>query len=58
MLTLLRNIAATVRAILSEAVKDGLIEGNPASRLGKYTFGNARKRDIDFLTRSDWTNRL
>jgi hypothetical protein len=27
--------------ILSEAVEDGLIEGNPASRLGKYTFGNA-----------------
>ena len=49
----LRNIVATVRAILSEAVEDGLIEGNPASRLGKYTFGNARKRDIDFLTRSE-----
>jgi integrase len=42
-----------VRAILSEAVEDGLIEGNPASRLGKYTFGNARRRDIDFLTRNE-----
>ena len=49
----LRNIVATLRAILSEAMEDGLIEGNPASRLGKYTFGNARKRDIDFLTRSE-----
>jgi integrase len=29
------------------------MEGNPASRLGKYAFGNARKRDIDFLTRSE-----
>jgi integrase len=49
----LRNIVATLRAILSEAVEDGIIEGNPASRLGKYTFGNARKRDIDFLKRSE-----
>ena len=49
----LRNIVATLRAILSEAVEDRLIEGNPASRLGKYAFGNARKRDIDFLTRSE-----
>ena len=49
----LRNIVATLRAILNEAVEDRLIEGNPASRLGKYAFGNARKRDIDFLTRSE-----
>jgi integrase len=39
-------------------VEDGLIEGNPASRLGKYAFGNARKRDIDFLTRSEATSLL
>jgi integrase len=49
----LRNIVATLRAILSEAVEEGLAEGNPASRLGKYTFGNARKRNIDFLTRNE-----
>ena len=49
----LRNIVATLRAVLNEAVEDRLIEGNPASRLGKYAFGNARKRDIDFLTRSE-----
>jgi integrase len=49
----LRNIVATLRAILSEAVEEGLIEGNPASRLGKYAFGNARKRNIDFLTRGE-----
>jgi integrase len=30
-----------------------LIESNPAARLGKYAFGNTRKRDIDFLTRSE-----
>lgn len=49
----LRNIVATLRAILSEALEEKLIESNPASRLGKYAFGNARKRDIDFLTRSE-----
>ena len=54
----LRNIVATLRAILSEAVEDRLIDGNPASRLGKYAFGNARKRDIDFLTRSEAENLL
>lgn len=31
----LRNIVATLRAILREAVEDQIIEGNPASRLGK-----------------------
>jgi integrase len=49
----LRNIVATLRAILSEGVEERLIESNPASRLGKYAFGNARKRDIDFLTRGE-----
>ena len=49
----LRNIVATVRAILNEAVDDGLIKGNPASRLGKYAFGNTRKRGVDFLTRTE-----
>jgi integrase len=49
----LRNIVATLRAILNEAVEDRLIKGNPASRLGKYAFGNARKREIDFLTRDE-----
>ena len=49
----LRNIVATLRAILNEAVEDRLIKGNPASRIGKYAFGNARKREIDFLTRNE-----
>jgi len=49
----LRNIVATVRAILSEAVEEKLIEGNPAFRLGKYAFDDARKRGIDFLTRAE-----
>lgn len=39
-------------------MEDRLIEGNPASRLGKYAFGSTRKRDIDFLTRSEAENLL
>jgi integrase len=38
--------------IFGEAVEDRIIEGNPASRLGKHTFGNVRKRRIDFLSRN------
>jgi integrase len=49
----LRNILATTRAILSEAVEDELIESNPALRLGKLVFAHARKRAVDFLTRQE-----
>jgi integrase len=49
------NTVATARVIFGEAVEDRIIEGNPASRLGKHTFGNVRKRHIDYLTRSEAT---
>jgi len=49
----LRNILATVRAILTYAFEGGLIASNPAARLGKYAFGGARKRPVEFLTRAE-----
>jgi hypothetical protein len=49
----LRNILATGRAILSEALEDGLIASNPAARLGRFVFGGARKRAVEFLTREE-----
>ncbi len=49
----LRNILATVRAILGQAFEEELLANNPASRLGKYAFGGARTRPTDFLTRAE-----
>jgi integrase len=49
----LRNILATVRAILGQAFEDGLLASNPASRLGKYAFGGARRRPVEFLARAE-----
>ena len=42
-----------MRAILSEAVEDGLIGSNPALRLGRFVFGDARRRAVEFLTRDE-----
>ena len=47
----LKNILATVRAVLGCAVEDGFIATNPAFRLGKFTLQGARKRSPEFLTR-------
>ena len=44
---------ATIRAILSHAVEDGLVITNPALRLGKVAFRKAAKRAADFFTRSE-----
>jgi integrase len=49
----LRKILATLRAILSEAVEDGVIGSNPALRLGKRVFAGLRKRPVEFLTREE-----
>jgi integrase len=38
-----RNILATLRAILNQAVEDGLIATNPAARFGRYL---AHRRDL------------
>ncbi len=49
----LKNMLATIRAILSHAVEDGLVITNPALRLGKVAFRKATKRAADFFTRSE-----
>ena len=49
----LRNILATVRAILGQAFEEGILASNPASRLGKYAFAGARRRPVEFLTRAE-----
>ena len=47
----LKNMLATVRAILSHALEDGLVSTNPALRLGKVAFRRATKPAAEFLTR-------
>jgi len=49
----LKNILATLRAVLSHAVEDGDLMSNPAARLGKFFLPGARRRKAEFLTRAE-----
>ncbi len=49
----LKNILATLRAVLSQAVDDDVISSNPAVRLGKFFLPGARRRKPDFLTQTE-----
>jgi len=49
----LKNILATLRAVLSHAFEAELIASNPAVRLGRFVFRDVRKREADFLTRGE-----
>jgi integrase len=48
-----RNILAALRALLNHAVEDGLIDQNPASRLGRFNLAKGRGRKVEFLTRDE-----
>ena len=49
----LKNILATLRAVLSYAVEDGILPSNPAARLGVIFLPGARRRRAEFLTRAE-----
>jgi len=44
-----------LRACLSAAVEDGLILGNPASRLGKFATRSGKAREIATFSREELT---
>ena len=48
-----RNVIATLRAVLSHAVEDGVIPVNPAVRFGRFNLSKGRGRRVDFLTREE-----
>ena len=50
----IENIGRTVSSVLSQAVEDGLLQANPAFRLGRYhRTGNELKSEIRPLTREE-----
>lgn len=49
----LKNILASLRAVPSHAVEEGVIASNPAFRLGRIALKDARKRRVEFLTRHE-----
>ena len=49
----LKNILATIRALLNHAVEEGLVAANPALRLGRVALRGARKRTAEFLIRQE-----
>jgi integrase len=52
----IENIGRTVSSVLSQAVEDGLMQANPAFRLGRYhRGGNELKPEIRPLTREEAT---
>ncbi len=48
-----KNVFAILRALFSHAVEDGLVEGNPALRLGRFNRSQAEGRKVEFLTREE-----
>jgi integrase len=49
----IRNIFATLRAMLAQAVEDGLLDANPAVGLGRLNKPNNQARKAEFLTRQE-----
>ncbi len=49
----LRNTLCTIRVILNQAIEDGLIDKNPAARLGRFTKSDAPKFQATPLTREE-----
>ncbi len=48
-----RNIKSLISGILSDALENGLIAANPASRLGRMIKGKEQKADVNPLTREE-----
>jgi integrase len=51
----LKNILATLRAVLSHGVEDEVLPSNPAIRLGKFFLPGAQRRKPEFLTQTEAT---
>ena len=49
----IRNIFATLRAMLAQAVEDGLLDANPALALGRLNKPSNQARKAEFLTRHE-----
>ncbi len=49
----IRNIVAALRLTLNQAIEDGLITANPATKLAKFFKQAISAREIDFLTRDE-----
>jgi len=49
----LRNIHSCVRGVLTQAVEDGILESNPAARLGKFMKAEKTKFRATALTRQE-----
>jgi integrase len=48
-----RNVLAVLRALLNHAVEDGILEQNPAHRIGRFNLAKGRGRKVEFLTREE-----
>lgn len=42
-----------LRALLNHAVEDGILEQNPANRIGRFNLAKGRGRKVEFLTREE-----
>ena len=49
----LRLILCTLRAILTHAIEDGLVDWNPCARLGKFSKSEKPERQATALTREE-----
>lgn len=49
----LRLILCTLRVILNHAVEDGVVEHNPAERLGRFTRTEKPKHQAEAMTRAE-----
>jgi len=49
----IRNVVATLRLVLNQAIEDGLIVANPATKLAKFFKQAKTARKIDFLTAAE-----
>ena len=49
----IRNVCACLRALLGQAVEDGLLVTNPAVRLGRFNQVKAEGRKVEFLTHEE-----
>jgi integrase len=49
----LRNTVCTIRAVLNHAIEDGLIDRNPAARLGRFTKSEKPKFEATALTQQE-----
>ncbi len=49
----IRNVVATLRLVLNQAIEDAMIAANPATKLAKFFKQAKAERKIDFLTEAE-----